>query len=372
MAEAVGSILGPELDAQILMKLDDLKRAGAAHGFQLCLGYRDRCLGLYYLGDFGPDRPPVTTQTWFDLASLTKIISIFSLVCLALQSRSLQSVEQRVGEFLPFLKSDLKDRSLRDLLEHQSGLPATFEDIREQPVEREARVRYFLSQVDEMPRTAYGETLYSDVGYMILGLILERLHQQRLRDLFDAQVGQIFSIRYAPIDLPWSFLHRFFESDFVGPCQSLDNSSEFLSGSPQDPKAHWLGGDAGHAGLFAKARAVENWAKEIFLAYHGKGLLFSDRVLREHIDFNKSQRFLLGWDRPTQPSQAGELAGPFCLGHLGYTGSSLWVDFEKSYRVTLLCHRHFPELDPSALGRLRPQFHDWLTETVFNRLREIL
>lgn len=369
MAEALSSKLSPRQDAMILEKLDEMQKLGVAPGFQLCLGFKDQCLGLYVLGKVRPDRSwPVSPQTHFDLASLTKVISIFSLVTLALQSRRLESLHQNLGDFFPSLPLPLRDRNILDLLEHRSGLPATFEDIREDLSGREAQLRHFLSSLERMEISSAPETLYSDVGFMLLGFLLEGLYGQPLRSIFATQLGDRFGIQYGPLKMPWTILHWLFESDFVAPTQSLEDPSVWLRGEAQDSKCRWLNGDAGHAGLFATAQSVEDWGRELYLGYHGKARLFSDRILRELLDRPSEGRFISGWDQPTQPSQAGKTAAERMIGHLGYTGTSFWMDLEKGIRVTLLCHRHGPGRDETLLSQQRPILHDWLYQEIFSEV----
>jgi CubicO group peptidase (beta-lactamase class C family) len=351
------------------MRLEELRVAGAAPGFQLCLGFRDQCLGLYTLGHVGPKKNrKITSQTRFDLASLTKVISVFSLMTLNLHSRAVQSVEQGLGDFFPSLGSPLKDIPLIHLLEHRSGLAPTFDSVREDITQREAQVRHVLQILEAQKLDSPGACVYSDVGFMLLGFLLESVSGQSLRENFRNQLGERFGLSYGPLHMPWTFLHSLFESDFVAPVYSLEEPGLWWTGEPQDAKARWLGGDAGHAGLFGTAQSVEDWGRELYLCYHGKGTLFSDRVLHQLLNREPEGRFISGWDRPTPPSQAGSLASERMIGHLGYTGCSFWMDLEKGHRVTLLSHRHGPDQDESLLGKLRPGLHDWIYQNIFQEV----
>jgi len=373
LAGFVGSKLSPQLEAKVIVEMEAFRQARAAQGFQLCLGYKAQSLGLLTLGTVGPRKScQVTSQTQFDLASLTKIIATFSLFMMARQERLLDSWDQKLGFFFPSLRSDLKERSLLELMEHRAGLPSVFEETKTNLSDRDERIRFFLDQIESMMDPQRGE-LYSDVGYILLGLTLEKIYGLHLRDLFRNKLGQRFNLTYAPVDARWTWLHRFFEAEFPAPTLSLEEPDSWIEGEPQDPRAQWLGGAAGHAGLFGSAQAVEDWAREVYLSYHGKGVLFSDKLLREVFDFDRQTRFLGSWDRPTsredKPSQAGRLASRGTVGHLGFAGGSLWMDLETGCRVTLLCHRHFPDGDDEALSRLRPAFHDWITENVFAEVK---
>ena len=142
-----------------------------------------------------------------------------------------------------------------------------------------------------------------------------------------------------------------------------------MAGVSQDPRAQWLDGDAGHAGLWGTARGVEVWAQQIYRAFHGKDSVLSDRVVRSFIDFDRPfERWMNGFDTPTQPSQSGSRFPRTTIGHLGYTGTSFWMDVESGARITLLCHRFDEGIRPERLRELRPHFHDWIWENVFSTL----
>lgn len=362
------------MDRRIQKKLQELVDESCAPGFSLALGFRDRSLGGWTAGlrDEGRRRL-VKKSTLFDLASLTKIISTVSLIGWARQSGKLDSLDATLGRFFPTLQSSLRERSIRELLHHRASLPPVFESIDEWQDSRESRVRFFLSEVDKQYQPGMAET-YSDVGYMLLGLILEEVFEKRLRDLFLEVFGDRDHLTYGPLQFGFEFLTAIYPLPHIAPTWSLTEPKHLLKGLPQDPRAQWLGGDAGHAGLFGTAIAVEEWAREIWTSYQGKGLRLSDRILRDLLSPDSfSRRFRGGFDTPTgnehRPSQAGHLANPATVvGHLGYTGASFWMDLEKGWRVTLLSHRHGPLRDDGRLNHFRPLFHDWLQTEVFSKL----
>ncbi len=358
-------------DRLIQTKLQELIDEKVAPGIQLALGYKDQCLGVYCAGYRDPQtKVKLRESSLFDLASLTKVISTVSLVLLLRQKGGIPSLQEKIHHWLPSLNSDLKERTLLDLLNHRAGLPKIFEHTEELHDSRDDRWRFFIDQIDAQYKAGSSEVVYSDVGYMILGRILELASGKRLRDLFLENLGAPDQLVYGPVQYPLQFLSRFFDIPNVVSSWSLGEPSFKMRGLPQDPRAQWLGGDAGHAGLFGCAEAVESWGRELWVSYHGKGLKFSDRILRELLDSDPNFiRFRGGFDTPTPPSQAGSLVNSSTvIGHLGYTGTSFWMDLERGWRITLLSHRHAPQVDPARLSQFRPQFHDWILEEIFTTL----
>lgn len=349
-----------DLKRRIKIRLKELVQDGGAPGFQLSLGLRDECLGVWSEGS-------VTDRTWFDLASLTKIISTVSLTMLAVQQKKIPRLSEPLQSFFPFWTSDLKSKTIGDLLNHRAGLPAIFESLEAFPT-RQEKVRHFLTQVDKDYKPI--EVAYSDVGFMILGILLEQVYGKRLRDLIKEILVYPHLLSYGPISTSFEWMRIFLGGHSTAKILSLEDRSIWLHGIAQDPRAEWLDGDAGHAGLFGSALGVELWAERIFKAYHGKDTLLSDQVVRNFIQFpNSTERWINGFDRPTPPSQAGALFSDTTIGHLGYTGCSFWMDIESGARVSLLSHRFSPKVDAEKLKSLRPAFHDWIWKQVFAELR---
>lgn len=358
------------LKKRIEERLKTYIQRGIAPGFQVVVGLGKEVVESVHVGVRNiEDRSPIKENTYFDLASLTKIISTGSLFMFARQQHLIDSLEFEIGRFFSFFQSDLKNRTIRELMEHRGGLEAVKKELPDVS-SRADRLRAFLGNVDSTyaeNQMSSLETKYSDIGYIILGALLENVFGKNQKQIFEDFFPNDSEILYGPIRFSlerWS--HLLFRPN-IAICQSIETPEEWLCGEVQDPRAQWLGGIAGHAGLFGTARGVDRWAREIFLSFHGKGLRLSDFVLREFVDYstkNMGQRFVSSFDTPThsgdQSSQAGCLAPEDCVGHLGYTGVSFWMDLKTGYRVTLLCHR-FQNQKAADLWRLeRPQFHDWL------------
>lgn len=358
--------LSISLQREIAFQLKTLISKGAGPGFQLVLGFKDQCLGIFCEGieDFH-SRRPVRPETYFDLASLTKIIVTVDLIIEALQTHRLASLDICLKNFFPFFVSELKNKTIRDLLNHQAGLKPIFEELWEgDGAGRDEKIKFFLRKIDENYDEVSLSQVYSDIDFQILGVILESLYGDSLKNLVRTP-----GLSFGPLKFPFqSFLWRL-GSPTIAQIQSLDSPPQWLSGQSQDPRARWWDGVSGHAGLFGSARSIEAWGQELFRSYHGKGLRLGDKAVRTVISFSERRgHFLNGFDTPSGESQAGSRFGPSTIGHLGYTGTSFWMDIEKGWRVTLLTHRFQPGLDPNSLRQMRPEFHNWIVDRVFSTL----
>ena len=360
-------MLSKSILVSLRRRLDLLIEQGAASGFQLALGWRDQSLGVLCAGVSDQESAQrVSPRTWFDLASLTKVIATTSLVMRAHQRRLLpEGLKSSLKHFFPSFASDLKDRTIGDLLNHRAGLPAVFEkDFLQES--RPERIRGFLDHIDRHYQNV--DCRYSDVGFMLLGVLLEQIYGRRLREVFSSELSLGLHLEFGSLS-ECSWLSRLMGSRRLAHELKLDSQEYLSAGVSQDPRAQWLDGDAGHAGLWGTAAGVEGWARQLFRAYHGKDTTLSDRVIREFIQFDQPfERWMNGFDTPTYPSQSGGRFPRTTIGHLGYTGASFWMDIESGARITLLCHRFDEGIRPERLKELRPDFHDWIWGNVFSTL----
>ncbi len=359
-------------------------RKQAAPGFQCIVGWKDKTLGVFCEGveDFKHHRA-VRPNTWFDLASLTKILCTVDLLMMARQSGKFTSLDANLRPWFPFFKSELRHRTLQELLTHRAGLEAIFRDSERSEAQlptRADRLHYFLRRMDETyDARGVGREVYSDIGFMILGSLLEQMAGRNLSHQF-----KWAELSFNPSVPRLGGLGIFFGGRSIASELTLEKDQAqlpWLTGTVQDPRAQWLMGEAGHAGLFGTGQGVEWWAQEFYRAYWGKSGRLSDKVAREFVDFEslykarmvEPRRFLNGFDTPDNSgSQAGRYFGSETIGHLGYSGASFWMDLATGARVILLCHRFQPGLEPDTLRRMRPEIHNWLHENVFFKLKDSL
>ena len=314
--------------------------------------------------------------TIFDLASLTKPLVTVALA-LDLIARGRLYFDTRAADVLPSFGEGGDARrlavSVRHLLRHDSGLPAYqryFEKFAaDAPAgAREAaasRQRMFEMAVAEpLERDPRSGSVYSDIGFLVLGALVETVAGARIDELAAERL-------FAPLgidDATFVATHVGPSKDLAarcastGPCQWRGRE---VHGLVQDENAFAMGGVATHAGLFATARSVHRLVAEWVGASAGRGLVLDRRIVGHAWNRSASaagaapSTWALGWDTPTPgSSSAGSRIGPGAVGHLGYTGTSVWVDPSRRVHVVLLTNRIAYGRDSTAIRALRPRLHD--------------
>jgi CubicO group peptidase (beta-lactamase class C family) len=351
---------------------DTLENAIAARVFPGCalaVTHRGELVAHHALGNFtyDPVSPEVTTATLFDLASLTKIVATTTMAMI-LYERGLLDLQAPVTAIVPeFIAApdvvgsddDAERRrqvTVRMLLAHSSGLPA-YEELFLRTRTREQLLQAaFRTSLAAAPGV---RAEYSDIGFIILGVVLERLADESL-DAFCQR--EIFG--------PLGMAHTTFNpepalKDSTSP--TADDRAfrhRITQGEVQDENASVLGGVAAHAGLFSTAEDLAVFAHALLNAGHP--VLRPETVAlfthRESAPQGTSRA--LGWDTPSQPSQSGRYFSSHSFGHLGYTGTSLWIDPERQLSVTLLTNRTWPDCQNQAIKQVRPAFHDAVIEAL--------
>ncbi len=310
----------------------------------------------------------------FDLASLTKPIAATTMAML-LYERGLFELDAPVVAIVPELssKEDLRRGGItfRMLLAHSSGLPA-YERLFLKAHSREELLRAaFRTPLTSDPGT---RPEYSDIGFIVLGIALERIAGNPLDAFCQCEIFgplRISNMTFNPpaetrFKIPPTADER--ESIPEAPITSAKPRSTFrnrvIQGEVQDENAFVLGGVAGHAGLFSTAENVAQFAHAML--QRGSPILRPETVslfTRRASEPEGTSR-TLGWDTPTAPSQSGKHFGPRSYGHLGYTGTSLWIDPEHQLSITLLTNRTWPDCSNQAIKQVRPKFHDAVLEAV--------
>ncbi|MGA8271500.1 MAG: serine hydrolase domain-containing protein [Candidatus Sulfotelmatobacter sp.] len=321
--------------------------------------------GIIALKTFGRftyeiDSPAVDPTTLFDLASLTKVLATTSMA-MALYERGLLDLDARVAAVVPeFLQGEpdnrRRDVSLRMLLAHSSGLPAY------EKLFLKARTRdELLRAVFTMPLTADpgSRTEYSDIGFMLLGTALERLADESLDGFCQREI-------FAPIGMINTTFNPPKEIRAKIPPTADDRSfrHRVIQGEVQDENSSVLGGVAAQAGVFSTALDLARFAHSMLGV--GRSILRPETIgvftKRESAPAGTSRA--LGWDTPSAPSQSGRYFNPTAFGHLGYTGTSLWIDPDRRLSITLLTNRTWPDCSNRAIKQVRPKFHDAVIEAI--------
>lgn len=315
-------------------------------------------------GDFD-----VTPSTLFDLASVTKALATTTMAMI-LYERGLMELDAPVsGVADEFLTDDGRRREVtfRMLLAHSSGLPAYEKLFLKAHSRDELLQSAFTTPLTEDPGT---RAEYSDIGFIILGVALQRLAEESLdvfcqREIF-GPLGMTSTTFNPPRDLratiPPTADERDAEAQRSRRCSTFRN--RIIQGEVQDENAFVLGGVAGHAGLFSTAEDVARFAHVLISG--ASPILRAETVSlftrRESVPRGTSRA--LGWDTPSPPSQSGAHFGPHSYGHLGYTGTSVWIDPDQELSITLLTNRTWPDCSNQAIKQVRPRIHDAIVQAL--------
>ena len=367
------------------------------------------------------ERAPMTRDTIFDLASLTKVLATTPAIMKLVDEEKL-NLDQSLAEVLPRAAlGDKRDLTLRLLLSHSAGLvdwKPFYEKLRDHPLKDRKRILRQLIIEEPFAYEPAKGNIYSDLGFMLLEWVIE----EKTGETLPGFVQERF---YGPLGLRRTFFRGTSEEgnppwppftkggnederggkderkgesrERGGEERSLDSrlrgndkpffantgrnyaKEEFaatedcpwrkrvLQGEVHDDNAWTLGGYSGHAGLFSTAEEVYVIANMLREHYLGKrDDYFKPKTVREFFrrqDIVKASDWALGWDtRALEGSSAGKYFSRDSVGHTGFTGTSIWMDLEKDVIAILLTNRVHPKRDNDKIKQFRPVFHDSIME----------
>lgn len=342
---------------------DILKNAIAQHAFpgaSVAVTFKGKLIALKAVGRFTyePESPEVTPASIFDLASVSKGMATTSMA-MVLYERGQLDLDMPVVSIVPEFRGDDPRRlevTLRQLLAHASGLPAYEKLFLRAPTRDE-----LIAAAGETPLAADPGTKaeYSDIGFIILGVALERIAEDSLDHFCRHEVFGPLGMTHTTFSPPAAWRPMI-------PPTAEDHSfrHRVIQGEVQDENASVMGGVASQAGLFADAKDVAIFAHAMLQG--GRPILRPETVAmftrRESSPPGTSRA--LGWDTPSSPSQSGKYFSAASFGHLGYTGTSLWIDPERQLSVTLLTNRTWPDCRNETIKEVRPRFHDAVIEAL--------
>jgi CubicO group peptidase (beta-lactamase class C family) len=349
--------------AALSRRLDSLGRSatvdGTAPAVAIAVGRHGRLvhLGAYGRIDRPANAPAASDSTLFDLASLTKVVAT-TTAAMILEDDSLLDLDRTVASYLPELSDSAKAGiTVRMLLNHTGGLEAFA------PLFREFRGReQYLEQINRRPlRAAPGTTVvYSDWDLILLQLVIERITGEPLDVLVDRRVFRPLGMRHTGYRPPASLRARIAATEVDSARGGL------IWGEVHDPNAWAMGGVAGHAGLFGTAGDLAIFAQMLLNGgeYGGARLIRPQTVARWTAPQRRGSSRALGWDTPSGQSSAGRYFSARSFGHTGYTGTSLWIDPERSLFVVLLTNRVNPTADNQRHVALRRAVADAVMQAV--------
>ena len=313
---------------------------------------------------------PATLETIYDLASLTKPL-VTGLLCARRMEQGQLDFDAPVAAYLTeFARADKRSLTVRQLLTHTSGLPAwrplyittngeqekTLASIAAEPLEYEPGTR----------------VIYSDLGFITLGFLLERIAGARLSEIAQREIFRPLKSQHTFFNPGESFLTRIAASESEGNayergmCGESWGAGEYkgwreslIWGEVHDGNAHFLGGAAGHAGLFSTAEETIKFAEQFIPAQTSLLLPATCAFFRQNMTPDLNETRSLAWQlAATGGSTAGRDLPPDAFGHTGFAGTSCWVDSERERIFILLTNRtHNRALPFANINAVRRRFH---------------
>ena len=308
----------------------------------------------------------ITRDTVFDLASLTKPLST-TLAVMKLVQQSKLGLKQNIGSILPRFNSTEKEQiNIEHLLYHNSGLsdyrPYYKSLSKFEPNNRRDALRELLVE-EPLINPPGKQVLYSDIGFMILSWVIEKVSGNRLDRFVTEEI-------YSPLGLE----NLFFVDVDSKPRKAKFAATEFctwrnvlLNGVVHDENAYVVGGVEGHAGLFGTADDVYRLLSVLLSVFHGRSEdhIFEKELLQTFFKPRVDTGRGLGFDTPSLTgSSCGLYFSKKSVGHLGFTGTSFWMDLDRNVIVILLTNRVHPSRDNNKIKAFRPKLHDMVMDNI--------
>ncbi|HET53605.1 MAG TPA: beta-N-acetylglucosaminidase [Ignavibacteria bacterium] len=349
------------------IKVDSLVKSALVEkifpGASLIVGHRNR---IVYHQNFGKgtyekDAKPIDDNSIFDIASLTKVVATTSAVMLLFDQNKIH-LDDKVVKFLPgFGNNSKKEITIKNLLLHNSGLPAWEPFYKKYNTPDEVINAIMKMELEFSPGEKY---LYSDIGMIVLQKVIEKITNKSIDKYLEENLFDQLEMKntfFNPSPKVWYNCVPTEKDDYW--------RMQLLKGKVHDETAYFLGGVAGHAGLFS---TTEDLAKLISIyvndGYFGSKQIFSKKTIDLFTKKNSEQSTrALGWDtKSAEKSSAGNLFSDNSFGHTGFTGTSIWADKNEGLFVILLTNRVHPTRSNTKIIQFRPLLHDEIFKAVID------
>ena len=322
---------------------------------------------------YDTDAFPIAPETVYDIASISKVVAT-TTAAMILAERGALEIDTPLGDLLPGFvvgrSSGERARhiTIRHLLAHNSGLPGYVELFRNARTQEDLVRACLQLPIEAEPGT---RAEYSDPGFILLGKALEALMRESLatwvrREIFTPL--QLRSTDYVPAPA---------RRDLIPPTEEDQGfRHRRIQGEVQDENAWVLKGVAGHAGVFSNVPDLLRFAGSVLTAARNDERssdpkLFSSQTLERFAERQgpAGSSRALGWDTPSENSSAGSHFSSRSIGHLGYSGCSLWIDLDAEIAIVLLTNRTWPDRKSQLIREVRPAFHDAVREALMTAQR---
>ncbi len=343
---------------------------------------------IFYHRAFGhrsvePEVTPMHEDTIFDLSSLTKPFATSVAMMLLLKERKI-GLDDRVTRFFHnFGVYGKTHMTFRHLLTHSSGLAAWRPYYKEilHIERREGRINFLGThgakaytyqqiQRERLEAPSGTRSTYSDLGFMLLGAVIEEVSGQTLDRFCHERIFRPLGLRTTGfVDLSLLRTRRLEPvTEMIAPTERCPWRKKILCGEVHDDNAYAMGGVSGHAGLFGTAKDLGTLLSRLKDCYGNAHPWIPQHIVQEFWTCDRSvpdSTWALGWDTPSPTeSSTGTHFSPHSVGHLGFTGTSAWLDLERDRQVILLTNRVHPSRDNDAIRTFRPFIHDLIVEAI--------
>ena len=342
---------------------------------------------IAYEGAFGfraivPDRSPMRLETVFDLSSLTKPLATTVAVMMLTRDAKMRLDDRLTRFFHNFGVHGKSHVTFRHLLAHSSGLAAWrpfYQQIAD--VERSGKVNFMASRgakefvYEEIHREkpeapTATRTIYSDLNFIVLGEAVEQVSGVALNRFCRDKIFRPLGLRATDyIDISLVRTRRLEPvPEMFAPTAVCPLRKRLLVGEVDDENAYAMGGVSGHAGLFAPVKEVDRIAAELLACYAGQSDFVPQKIVQQFWSRDSAVRgstWALGWDSPSgEYSSSGHRFSPAAVGHLGFTGTSIWMEPARGIAISLLTNRVHPRRENQAIRDFRPKIHDLIMEAL--------
>jgi CubicO group peptidase (beta-lactamase class C family) len=333
-----------------------------------------------------PGRTPTNEDMIYDIASLTKPLATTVALMLLVKEKKLR-LDDRVSRFFPnFGAYGKQTMTFRQVLSHSSGFAAWrpyYKDIAQREAKegrvgflgaRSAREHVYTQLLREQLESPPGQkTIYSDLGFMLLGALVEEIsglefdqycrekifHPLELRDTSFINLEKKRRLGAKP------------REERYAPTERCAWRKRILCAEVHDDNAYAMGGVAGHAGMFSTVTDVHRLVSCLVACYRGEHPFLPSALIREFWTREGKvvdSTWTLGWDTPSpRNSSAGSFFSSQSVGHLGFTGTSVWIDLQNQVHVIVLSNRVHPRRDNEQIKAFRPALHDAVMRIVLGK-----
>lgn len=330
--------------------IDQAVQEGKIPGAVLLIGHKGQVIyrKAYGYRSLLPVKEPMTVDTIFDCASLTKVIATTPSVMKLFEQGKIR-MNDRVTEYLPHFQNGKTGITVRNLMTHFSGLRP---DLTLKPAWSGYETGIHLAEADKPEGPPGVRFVYSDINFILLGEMVHRLSGETLAQYASRNIFEPLGMKNTMFLPPASLRRR------IAPTEELPGSTAPLRGVVQDPTARYMGGIAGHAGLFSTVDDLGRFAQMMlndgqFDGHRIFSPLTVDLFTSPQSPADQPVLRGLGWDIDSPFSgERGELFPIGSYGHTGYTGTSLWIDPASQTYIILLTNSVHPHIRP-AITSLR-------------------